>query len=157
MPRDICADPSCKTPLRALSRSKFCEPHRQERIRAARTKSRNERYRENHEENVRKIYDASLRRNYGITIEDYERMKEEQGGRCLACGDEETPETNPTGARRFLVVDHDHDTGEVRGLLCFQCNKGLGHFKDDPGRLIAAFLYLERKGLRGRLGAEREG
>ncbi|MDT0381443.1 endonuclease VII domain-containing protein [Streptomyces sp. DSM 42041] len=70
---------------------------------------------------------------YGITIQDYDRMFAEQDGKCAACGD--TPQHR-------LHVDHDHDTGAVRGLLCAFCNKGLGCFQDDPNRLLGAAAYL---------------
>lgn len=61
-------------------------------------------------------------------------MIEAQNGICLICGDE-------------LVrphVDHDHKTGNVRGILCFNCNGGLGKFKDDMSLLLSAVLYLDR-------------
>jgi hypothetical protein len=58
-----------------------------------------------------------------------------QDGRCAIC--RKKPQTG-----RRLSVDHDHKTGEVRGLLCTLCNQGLGYFKDDPGRLGAALEYL---------------
>lgn len=72
-----------------------------------------------------------LRRRYGIGADDFDRMVEEQGGVCLICGRAD-PEH----------VDHDHMTGEVRGILCFNCNGGLGQFKDDIGALLAAAAYL---------------
>ena len=75
-----------------------------------------------------------LRTTYGITIDDYDRMFDEQGGRCRICRSE--PST------RRLDVDHDHDTGEVRGLLCSDCNSGIARFKHDPDRLAKAILYL---------------
>lgn len=68
-----------------------------------------------------------LWRNYRMTLEDYDRMLAAQGGVCNICGAE--PELPPTRIRddiKVLVVDHDHVTGKVRGLLCRQCNSRLG-------------------------------
>ena len=76
-----------------------------------------------------------LRSRYGIDLDQFESMKEAQGGRCAVCGDETT-----------LVVDHDHESNEVRGLLCHLCNRGLGHFLDDPVRLQGAIAYLTTRG-----------
>lgn len=64
----------------------------------------------------------------------YQVMLTAQGGVCAIC--DEPPVLKP------LVVDHDHATGEIRGLLCTQCNWGLGHFKDSGPRLMAAMVYL---------------
>ena len=74
-----------------------------------------------------------LKRRYGITAEEADEMLIAQGGLCAIC-------------RTALAahVDHDHDTGEVRELLCFNCNGGLGQFKDDPEVLRAAAHYVER-------------
>jgi hypothetical protein len=74
-----------------------------------------------------------LTRRYGITAEESDAMFEAQGGLCAIC------RTAPA-----VHVDHDHDTGEVRALLCFGCNGGLGQFKDDPEVLRAAACYVER-------------
>ena len=81
-----------------------------------------------------------LKRAYGLTPEDYQRMVVEQDGRCAACGEP------PTGAGHCgrLHIDHDHETGDIRGLLCVTCNQGLGQFKDSPARLRLAAMYLER-------------
>ena len=61
-------------------------------------------------------------------------MLTEQGGACGICGEAPTI--------RALHVDHDHETGQVRGLLCQPCNHGLGNFKDDLNRLAGAMRYL---------------
>lgn len=65
-------------------------------------------------------------------------MLEEQGERCKICGEE-----SGCTRRNALHLDHDHATGELRGLLCPRCNMGLGHFKDNPKLLRAAAAYLE--------------
>lgn len=80
--------------------------------------------------------DARLRQ-YGITQDDYEALFAEQAGKCAICGASEAG-----GWGGMLPVDHDHETGAVRGLLCHNCNGGLGQFGDDPDRLIAAAMYL---------------
>jgi hypothetical protein len=74
-----------------------------------------------------------LRRRYGITAEEADVMFEAQGGLCAIC------RTAPAAH-----VDHCPDTGEIRALLCFNCNGGLGQFKDDPEVLRAAAGYVER-------------
>ncbi len=79
-------------------------------------------------------------RRYGISVADYDAMLEEQGGGCAICFT-----TEPGGRGSRLHVDHDHATGEVRGLLCVNCNNGLGRFGDDADALDAASAYL-RKG-----------
>lgn len=83
---------------------------------------------------------AWLRIRYGLTTAGYAAMLADQGGCCAICG------AAPDGNTRYakLGVDHDHATGKVRGLLCDQCNRGIGAFKDDPTRLRAAAQYLER-------------
>ena len=78
-----------------------------------------------------------LKRLYGITVVDYERMFEAQGGLCKLCGQ---PPNNRWG--KLLAVDHCHRTNRVRGLLCDKCNKGLGQFDDSPELLKKAIQYL---------------
>jgi hypothetical protein len=77
-------------------------------------------------------------REFGLTIADYDRMLARQGGQCAICGRRDAGNT-PKG--RFCI-DHDHVTGQVRALLCEKCNRGLGHYDDDPERLEAAARYL---------------
>lgn len=87
----------------------------------------------------------SLWKNYGITLEHYDTMLAAQDGRCLICMSDKPWGfvVKPKRATEFFCVDHDHTTGEVRGLLCQPCNKGLGSFKDNPDYLRAAIKYLE--------------
>lgn len=76
-------------------------------------------------------------RRYGITEADYLGMLLSQQGTCAICNREERH-----GKR--LSVDHDHQTGQIRGLLCSDCNFGLGNFGDDPDTLLRAVDYLRR-------------
>jgi len=77
-----------------------------------------------------------LRRKYGISPAEYDDMLAAQSGACLLCSSLPRPPHS-------LHVDHDHATGRIRGLLCFNCNYALGHFADDPDRLRAAARYVE--------------
>lgn len=77
--------------------------------------------------------DHQLKSQFGISLNDYEKILESQGGVCAIC--KERPEET-------LAVDHCHSTGIIRGLLCASCNNGLGRFKDDPELLVAAIDYL---------------
>lgn len=79
-------------------------------------------------------------RNYGITQEEYEELKAQQGDVCAICGQPEVRVHK--GIKVDLCVDHDHETGKVRGLLCARCNHGLGNFKDSPENLSNAIDYL---------------
>jgi hypothetical protein len=74
-------------------------------------------------------------RRYGIDVEDYERMLEEQNGACFICGKQ--PENN-----RALDIDHNHSTGKVRGLLCSNHNRALGLMGDDVVLLLKSIEYL---------------
>lgn len=96
--------------------------------------ARSRRYHEQHPE-IRKW--EHLRR-YGLTKESYEALAAAQENRCAICG------TDKPGTRRKLwCVDHDHVSGAIRGLLCQQCNAGLGCFADDPGLMQLAAKYLK--------------
>ena len=76
---------------------------------------------------------------YGITPEIYSSMLEEQNHKCKICGSNDMSENKGNK----LHVDHCHETGLVRGLLCAKCNTGLGAFKDDRNLLYEAILYLK--------------
>jgi hypothetical protein len=83
-----------------------------------------------------------LKNEYGISKKTYDEVKHQQGHRCAICGGEGFLMKTTHWSK--LVVDHDHDTGAVRGLLCHNCNRGLGLFKDNPQALREAADYLER-------------
>ncbi|MBE1597235.1 endonuclease VII domain-containing protein [Streptomyces stelliscabiei] len=87
-------------------------------------------------EGLRKSRDRDLRRHYGISLVDLERMIHAQENRCGICSDEFT-------SHKQTHVDHCHRTGSIRGILCATCNLMLGHAKDDQQRLLAAAQYLE--------------
>lgn len=76
-----------------------------------------------------------LARKYGLSFDELDAMLISQGGLCAICK-QQTPD---------LAVDHCHSTGAVRGLLCAPCNVGIGLFKDDPRRVMAAMAYLARR------------
>lgn len=93
---------------------------------------------------VQRAYQLRLR--YGITQAQYDALLVAQDGRCKACGRPETAIGNG-GRVKPLAVDHDHGTGEVRGLLCQECNLILGLADDDIERLLALADYLNVEAL----------
>ncbi len=84
-----------------------------------------------------------LMSNYGITVEEYDILLDKQNNTCQICG------TDTPGHRGRFHVDHNHSTGEVRGLLCHACNTGIGLLKDNPTTLRLAAEYLEENGFYG--------
>jgi hypothetical protein len=82
---------------------------------------------------------SHLRLKYGLSAAAYASMLATQRGRCAACGDE-----MPTSGRRGVCVDHDHDTGEVRGLLCAHCNLAEGYLRGSPLRAERLAAYLRK-------------
>ena len=85
-----------------------------------------------------------FKKKYGLTIDDYERIRDSQGGGCAICF-----RVDPVGrvskhtSEYWLHVDHDHRTGAIRGLLCGECNTVLGKMNDDPALLRRAADYLD--------------
>ncbi len=100
------------------------ERHRENQRRMRSTPEGKERQRAGH-----------LKRKYGITLEQYDKLLARQGGRCAICRREPRPDIS-------LHLDHDHESGQLRGILCFRCNNALGDFDDDPTLLWAALGYL---------------
>lgn len=85
--------------------------------------------------------DWHLQNKYGITHKDYLQLKESQDNKCKICGIAEEHCEN----QRF-AVDHDHDSGEVRGLLCKKCNQAIGLLQDSSSFAKAAYRYLKEHG-----------
>jgi hypothetical protein len=82
-----------------------------------------------------------LRKGYGLTLEQYNEMVARQDGKCLICQDK--PHLVGNKRQKTLHVDHCHDSGKIRGLLCHQCNCAIGLLKDDPARIRALLAYVE--------------
>lgn len=78
-------------------------------------------------------------KTFGISLDDYNELLKEQNHSCAICGIDEVDATHGT-----LCVDHCHETGEVRGLLCHNCNVGIGNLQDSVALLDAAIDYLKR-------------
>ena len=79
-----------------------------------------------------------MKNTYGISLQDYNRMFAEQEGCCAIC------HTHQSQFKRAFAVDHCHDTGKVRALLCLNCNTGIGKFNDNTEFLRMAIDYLEK-------------
>lgn len=86
----------------------------------------------------------NLRALYSLTSERYAEMLAAQGGRCAICGLDEPNAHGRTGTKFRLSVDHCHDTGRIRGLLCQKCNRAIGLLGDNVDLLRKAIAYLER-------------
>ena len=126
----LCNTPGCDNESvtktvgnRVVSNGAYCAKCTSERYRAKKPHS---------------VTAGNLRARYGINIEEYEQMLEDQDGVCLICNGSPN-----RGARETaLCVDHCHSTGSIRCLLCWRCNGALGLFEDDIERLNNAILYL---------------
>ena len=92
--------------------------------------------------------DAIVRRKYGISLDQYADLIEKQGGGCAICGRNKEPDG------RRLSIDHDHETGLTRGVLCYACNKALGLFYDKKDLLLNAHTYLVNPPAKTYLGIE---
>jgi len=84
------------------------------------------------------LKDRNLKRHYDITLGDYEGILAAQGGVCAICG------RSPEEFKLTFAVDHNHITGKVRGVVCPDCNRGLGGFHDDPVLVEKALEYLKK-------------
>jgi hypothetical protein len=90
-----------------------------------------------YKKNPDKFREKELKKNYGITLQDWNNMFEAQEGQCAIC------KTHQCNTGKSFAVDHDHKTGKVRALLCANCNTGLGKFNDNIETLERAVQYLK--------------
>ena len=146
----VCTACEVSKPLDEFYRSQAGKYGRESRCKdcaKAAYRSRSKEY-ESRPERQANAYARNRRRQYakyGITPEGYNAFFEQQSGRCAICG---TDKPGGKGRKRNLfAVDHDHDTGKVRALLCSECNVGIGLFRDDPDLLLRAIGYLAKHGI----------
>ena len=86
--------------------------------------------------------ERNLRHKYGISLKEYQTLLEKQGYACAICGTTENKVVKGHNASLNFAVDHDHITGSVRGLLCNQCNRGLGMIGDTREAVEKVLKYL---------------
>lgn len=93
-----------------------------------------------------KDFNNNMKRLYGITYKEYLIIEKEQNYRCAICNLtlEETGTRYGRGKAKHFHIDHDHNTGKIRGLLCVRCNQGIGSLKHNPFILINAIKYLKK-------------
>jgi Recombination endonuclease VII len=143
--QDLPATKSCKRcgevkPIESFSCHSSTKDGRKQDCRECHSKYHREQRLRNHRD-VYRVYE--LKRKYGMSLEEFNAMFASQDGKCAICG-----KTDFKGNIRWknLCVDHDHQTGKNRGLLCHRCNASIGYFEDDPGLLMKAIEYLRRHG-----------
>ena len=130
----------CAERMQAKDRARYQDPKRKAANKAASARSyeRNREMRiqaatEWNKANPDKRRTTHLKTKYGITDADYDWLYKGQGGRCGICSE----------PHKRLVVDHDHNSGRVRGLLCRKCNAAIGQLNDSPALLRRALAWLE--------------
>jgi hypothetical protein len=114
----------------AVARVKGWQERNPERLDAYRAEYRNRPARK------RAMRDLYYRRNFGITADEVDALLAGQGGKCAICD-------GVSARAEGWHVDHNHETGQIRGVLCQRCNHGIGLLEEDPARLRAAADYLE--------------
>lgn len=81
---------------------------------------------------------------YGMTAQEYDLLLESQNGQCAMCGTDNPGPVRTGGVDRKFSVDHDHETGKVRAILCSKCNTGLGMLGDNPAEAAAMLLSYSK-------------
>jgi len=92
---------------------------------------------------IPKNKDSQLRHNFGITLDDYNKILEKQDHKCAICHISLEEFTSQHKKFNYFVVDHNHTTGKIRGLLCSNCNTALGMLNDNINNLYMAINYLQ--------------
>lgn len=147
---DFCRNKSNADGLQVL-----CREHSREYNRAwakrfpEKNRAKGKRFREARPAQYRRLWiRQNLKKNYGLTVQQYDEMFEAQGGACAICKKalvRQTDDARPMlgqPADNVGRVDHCHETNSVRGILCFGCNVGLGKFRDDEELMLTAVRYL---------------
>lgn len=114
--------------------------------------SKTDKYKESHDKSVKKKpikykmkgKDNHLKRTFGITLEQYNELSKSQNNLCAICLNPESTIHKKNNKLMDLAVDHCHETGKIRGLLCWTCNTSLGKFKDSIENLERAIEYLKK-------------
>jgi hypothetical protein len=138
--------PSCKKCYAAYMRDYFARNPEQK----AKDRARTKRYHELHP-TLKK--ETKLRLSYGMTLEEYDAMLAAQNGVCAICNCEDTNIDKRTGKNRALAVDHCHETGAIRGLLCGDCNRAIGMAKESTAILSRMISYLSNRSTPARKAA----
>ncbi|MEK6881646.1 MAG: endonuclease VII domain-containing protein [Nanoarchaeota archaeon] len=122
-----------------ISNENYRQKHREE------IRENSKKYRQNNKEKYNTEYyrKRDLKKKYGIDIIKYNEISKKQKNVCAICVNSEKDKDYKTKIIRQLAVDHNHETGKVRGLLCSKCNKALGLFKDNIEILEKAIKYLK--------------
>lgn len=93
-----------------------------------------------------RVKGKTIKKTYNITIDEYNKMALEQDFKCQICKKESTELDKRYNRIRKLVIDHDHRTGKIRGLLCGPCNRALGGFSEQMETILGAIAYLDKYG-----------
>lgn len=112
---------------------------------SGRKKENKEKRRKNYLKSKEYYHKKRLHREYGLSKEQYKLLFDSQKGLCKICSNPEKLKNRVQGTPLRLAIDHCHNTGLIRGLLCAQCNVGLGNFKDNIELLEKAITYLKGK------------
>jgi transcription initiation factor IIE alpha subunit len=123
----------CGGPVRPHSTTGICT--RTDECRKAHQRAQGKRWRSRNPEAYRALRNKHRAKVYGLTHGEVEAMLASQGGRCSIC---------ECRIDLSAAIDHDHDTGQVRGLLCPKCNTALGLLDDNPERMERAASYIRR-------------
>ena len=105
-------------------------------------KARSAAWYKNNPEKARAHWLRQNLKKFNLTPEQYQAMVAQQGGVCAICSG--LPHSGVMGSPKRLSVDHNHTTNENRGLLCGNCNRGIGVFRESPERLELAAAYLRK-------------
>lgn len=122
-----------------------CKNREYQKVWSARNKERVKSY--NNKESRRRANRKTTAGRYGLTVDEYESMYSAQGGVCAICHKPETVKGN-NGEIKMLAIDHNHETGKVRGLCCNNCNRAIGLLGDDVEVMLNAIEYIRSDGFK---------